>query len=110
MYVLDEKESCDKNDPTYIIGTLRIIPPGIKFNRIGIGRVVVNKNARGNGLANKMMTKAIQYIEKKYGLGEIELSAQLAIKDLYIKSGFKVISDVYLEDGIDHVRMVRPSS
>lgn len=107
LFVLDEKEDCDKNDPSYIVGTLRIIPPGVKYDRAAIGRVVVTKNARRIGLANRMMEEAIDFIYKKYGKQEIELSAQLAIKELYEKSGFEVISDVYLEDGIDHVRMVK---
>lgn len=110
LYVLDEKDSCDKHDPNYIVGTLRIIPPDVKFSRVGIGRVVVTENARRQGLANRMMEEAIEYIEGKYGWVEIELSAQLAIKDLYKLTGFEVVSDVYLEDGIDHVRMIRPSS
>lgn len=110
MYVLDEKEPCDKNDSNYIVGTLRIIPAGVKFDRVTIGRVVVSQSARRIGLASQMIEEAIKYINDKYGLVEIELSAQLAVKELYEKSGFKVVSDVYLEDGIDHVRMIRPKN
>lgn len=110
LYVIEEMEDCDNYDSNFIIGTLRIMPPGVKFDRLTIGRVVVAQKARRQGLANKMMNKAIQYIEDKYGRVEIELSAQYFARSLYEKSGFQVVSDIYLEDGIDHVRMIRPSS
>ena len=53
-----------------------------------------------------MMQEALKFISEKYGEVPVVLSAQVAIKGLYEKAGFKAISDVYLEDGIDHVKML----
>lgn len=89
-----------------LVGTLRIVPKGIKYEALSIGRVVVTKEARGKGVAHDMMIEALRFIKDKYGPVEVTLSAQLAIKGLYEKVGFKVVSDVYLEDEIKHVRMM----
>lgn len=107
---------CDGNDPacdhmivregTEVIGTLRIVPKGIKYDKVSIGRVVLAKDYRGKGIAADMMTKALEYIKDKYGDIEVVLSGQVYIKKLYENAGFKVISDVYLEDGLDHVKML----
>ena len=107
---------CDNNDPKCdhmlvyhednLVGTLRIVPKGVKYEKVSIGRVVVIKEARKKGLAYKMMQEALKFISEKYGEVPVVLSAQVAIKGLYEKAGFKVISDVYLEDGIDHVKML----
>jgi ElaA protein len=106
---------CDKNDTICdhllvkkndeIIATLRIVPAGVKYEQISIGRVVVTEQVRKQGLGTKIMKEALAYIEKKYGQVPVVLSAQVSIKGLYEKSGFKVVSDIYLEDGIDHVKM-----
>ena len=52
-----------------------------------------------------MMIKAIEVIQKEYGVNEITLSAQSYIKNLYKKVGFKEASEEYDEAGIPHVKM-----
>ena len=89
----------------HLIGTLRIVPKGIKYDQLSIGRVVVAQEARGKGVAYDMMNAALAFIHEKYGPSGVTLSAQVAVKGLYEKSGFRVISEMYLEDGIEHVRM-----
>jgi ElaA protein len=107
---------CDNNDPLcdhllvyegdILVGTLRILPKGVKYEHVSIGRVVVVKEARKKGLASSMMEKALEFAFAKYGEIDIVLSAQVAIKGLYEKAGFISVSDIYLEDGIDHVKML----
>jgi ElaA protein len=94
-------------DGEKIVGTLRMIPAGISYEELSIGRVVLMKEYRKKGLAEKMMKAAIDYMEEKYGKGDIVLSAQVVIKSLYTRVGFEEISEVYLEDGIDHVKMIK---
>ena len=120
VFVLEQNcvyVDCDGYDPLCdhilvkdgleVVGASRIIPAGAKTDRIAIGRVVVKKTARRQGLGTMMMEEGLAYINTKYGDSEVELSAQLSIKGLYESVGFKVVSDIYLEDGIEHVRMVR---
>lgn len=93
-------------DEEKLVGTLRFVPAGMKYDDLSIGRVVVDRTYRGQGIADKMMKEALVHIKKKYGSVDVVLSGQVVIKSLYEKVGFKVISDIYLEDGIDHVKML----
>lgn len=99
--VVRECSTCDST----IVGTLRIVPDGVKYDHVSIGRVVVDEAYRGKRVAYIMMQRAITHIYRMQGFVPIVLSAQVVIKSLYEQCGFKVISDVYLEDGIDHVKM-----
>ncbi len=63
-------DSKDKNayhlfahDNGIIIAYLRILEKGISYNEISIGRVLINKDYRGKGLARELMLKAIEFIE-----------------------------------------------
>ena len=94
-------------DGEKIVGTLRMIPQGISYEELSIGRVVMKKEYRKKGLAEKMMNTAIDFMYEKYGKKDIVISAQVVIKSLYKKVGFVEISEVYLEDDIDHVKMVK---
>ena len=93
------------NDNT-ITSYARIIPKQYSsYKDTSIGRVLVNKNYRRNGLAKKLMLKSIEFINNNLKEEHISLSAQYYIKDLYKSLGFKEISDIYDEVGIPHVKM-----
>lgn len=107
-----------------LVGYCRIIPP--EFNRLksnlsvadpaiktnhtsmpAIGRVLVLSEHRGDGLARQMMTQAIAHCRKKYGKKRpIIISAQTYLLSFYESLGFVPEGDYYLEDGIEHVKMV----
>lgn len=93
-------------DNEQIIGTLRILPAGVKCKNVSIGRVVIDPTYRRQGLAEIMLREALKYIQEEYGRCEIELSAQYVIHKLYEKVGFETVGTVYLEDDIDHIKMV----
>ena len=93
------------NDNT-ITSYARIIPKQYSsYGNSSIGRVLVNKNYRRNGLAKELMLKSIEFINNNLKEEHITLSAQYYIKDLYKSLGFKEISDFYYEVGIPHVKM-----
>ena len=85
---------------------LRIIPAGISYQEPSIGRVLVTKKHRREGLGLKMMRQAISYIKNNLDSDTIRISAQEYILDFYRKLGFEVVSDRYLEDGIPHFEMI----
>lgn len=89
-----------------IISYLRIIPAGISYPEISIGRVLVKPEYRKNGLAIKMMKRAILFIEENFDSETIKISAQEYVLSLYQNLGFRVISERYLEDGIPHYDMI----
>ena len=75
----------------------------------GIGkleRIVVEKAHRAIGLGTKILS-ALQSLAVNKQLDQIKLHAQVQAKDFYLKQGFIVASDVFVEDGIDHVVMTK---
>lgn len=85
----------------------RILPAGVKYNRISIGRVLVEQKSRGRGLAKQLMQQAIYFCQEKWPKADLQLQAQAHLKDFYGSFGFEVISNEYDEDGIPHVDMVK---
>lgn len=94
-----------ENDET--LAYARILPKGLKYARISIGRVIVKKEARGKGLAKELMNVCLQFIEERWPNQEIQLQAQAHLAHFYGSFGFTAISDEYLEDNIPHVDMVK---
>jgi ElaA protein len=89
---------------------LRIVPPGHKYAEPSIGRVVVGKNFRGNGIGRSLMTRGIEITSEKYPAAGIRLAAQKYLERFYASLGFAIAGDDYLEDGIPHVEMYRQKS
>ena len=89
-----------------LVAAARLVPPSIIYQQISIGRVVSNPTYRGTGIGKTLMQKAIAQCYQLFGQGDIKIGAQLYLKKFYESFGFVQISNVYLEDGIDHVEMV----
>lgn len=85
-----------------VVAYLRILPEGVSFKEMAIGRVIVKKEFRLKGISREMMKKAIDFIIKDLGKNKIRLSGQAYLLEFYESLGFRKVSDVYLEDGIDH--------
>ena len=95
-------KSCNK-----IVAYLRILPRGYSYNEVSLGRVSVRESFRKNGIARHMLNVALDYVEKGLGETEIQIGAQEYLIDFYKSLGFEPVSDVYLEDGIPHLDMLR---
>lgn len=85
----------------------RLVPPGVSYEQASIGRVVTSPLARGGGLGKTLMEKSIEELTNLYGPGIIKIGAQLYLKKFYQSLGFSQIGDIYDEDGIDHIHMIR---
>jgi ElaA protein len=90
-------------DRDAIVAYCRIVPAGVKFAEISIGRVIVAASGRGTGLGYELMRRAIAAC----GSGPIRIGAQAHLERFYGNLGFVRASDVYDEDGIPHVEMLR---
>ena len=88
-----------------VVAYCRIVPKGIGYDYISVGRVLVLSSHRRKGIAQEMMKVALEFIKNKLDEKTVVLSAQLYAKGLYESVGFKVISDVYDEVNIPHVKM-----
>jgi len=89
-----------------IIGTARILPPGLSYPEIAIGRVVTHQKYRNSGLGHVIMTQSMEFIKNKWDSDKsVKLSAQRHLTKFYEKHGFKSTGKEYLEDGIPHTEM-----
>lgn len=88
------------------VGTLRIIPPGLRFEEWAIGRFALLPDYRGIGAGSPLMEKAIAYVFDEKNGQRIRIEAQNGLRSYYEKFGFEADTEVYNLDGIDHLQMV----
>ena len=93
-------------DDGKIIAYARLIPSGVVYETATIGRVLVLNEYRRKGIASELMKRSTEFIKEEMKEEKITLSAQLYAKSLYENVGFKVISDIYDEVEIPHVKMI----
>ena len=89
-----------------LIAYTRLLPKGISYTNASIGRVVTSHIARGSGIGKELMDRSIAFIYDIWGNQAIQIGAQLYLKKFYERFGFQQTSDIYLEDGIDHIEMI----
>ena len=94
-------------DGEQVVAYCRIVPKGIGYEYISIGRVLVLKEFRRKGIAREMLDITIEYIKGNYKDTRIVLSAQVYAKALYESVGFISDNNVYKEAGISHVKMYK---
>jgi len=70
-------------------------------NYMQLGRMAVLKEYRGQGIGSALLEKAI-VTAKLNQISSIHISAQCYAIDFYLKFGFKVMSDIYLDAEILH--------
>jgi ElaA protein len=97
-------------DNEMLVAYARIVPLGIAYDSFpSIGRVVTSPKLRRSGLGKILMQQSIEHLQKLLGESSIKLGAQLYLKNFYESFGFVQSSEVYMEDGIPHIEMVRPA-
>jgi ElaA protein len=92
-----------------LVAYTRLVAPGLAYSYPAIGRVVTSPAARGKGYGKVLMEKSIQQCEKIFGPLPVQIGAQLYLEKFYTSLGFTRTSDIYLEDGIEHIEMRRPA-
>lgn len=88
-----------------VVAYSRIVPKGMAYDYTSIGRVLVLESHRRKGVAQEMMKACLKFIKENLHENTVVLSAQLYVKSMYEAVGFKVISEVYDEVNIPHVKM-----
>jgi ElaA protein len=89
-----------------LVAYTRIVPPGIAYTEVAIGRVVTSPSIRRTGIGKELMERSIDEVYKLFGKVPIHIGAQLYLKKFYTSLGFQQSSDTYLEDGIEHIEMI----
>ena len=90
-----------------LVAYTRLVPGGLAYSEMSIGRVVSSPAYRGKGLGKLLMEKSIEQLYKLYGQLPIRIGAQLYLKAFYESFGFFKAGEIYLEDGIEHIEMVK---
>jgi ElaA protein len=93
-------------EPT-LAAYLRVLPPGLKYPEASFGRVVTAPSARRHGYGKLLVEKAVAFIEASYPRAPIRIGAQHYLQRFYERFGFRRVSDVYDEDGVPHIDMLR---
>jgi ElaA protein len=88
----------------------RLVPAGVSYAEVSIGRVVTSPVFRGSGLGRKIMELAIEGCEALFGKENIRIGAQTYALAFYTSLGFISEGEVYDEDGIEHIEMLRSPS
>jgi ElaA protein len=97
MIVMDDK----------LVATARLVPPGLSYPEMSIGRVVTHPSARRTGVGKILMDKSLKYLYKKFGAAPVKIGAQFYLRNFYGGFGFVQSSEIYDEDGIDHIEMIK---
>ena len=91
-----------------VVATTRLFDKNIMYDGYqSIGRVVTAPKHRGLSIGKALMQYSIQECERLFGKGPIKIGAQLYLKKFYNEQGFEQSGEVYIEDEIDHIPMIR---
>lgn len=120
IFVVEQK--CPYQDPDYkdeyslhvmgwlngeLVAVARILPQGVSYDEVSIGRVATSSTVRGTGAGMILMEKTMQYIKDHFGNVPVRISAQSYLKNYYEKYGFvRSEKEEYLEDDIPHLDMI----
>ena len=97
-----------RDDSKNLIAYARLMDRGVVYDEASIGRVVTHPSARRTGAGRALMTESIARCERLFGKGPIRIGAQRYLERFYQDFGFVTASEPYLEDGIPHIKMLRP--
>jgi ElaA protein len=86
----------------------RLLPLGVAYQGFAsIGRVVSDPTLRKEGYGIILMKEALIKCKELFGDAPLKIGAQLYLKRFYESYGFSAIGDVYIEDDIEHVHMIK---
>lgn len=90
-----------------LAGYARVIDPRLKYPQPSIGRVMTIASYRSCKLGRRLMLEAIRFTEQTFPGQGIQIGAQAHLHRFYSSLGFKQLGDVYDEDGIPHIDMIK---
>ena len=90
-----------------LVAYTRLLPPGVAYTYSSIGRVVTSPSVRRTGGGRLLMQQSIKCVYELFGVGAIKIGAQLYLKSFYESFGFQQVDEMYLEDGIEHISMIK---
>lgn len=108
---IDNKDQQSYHHFCLVDGTLagytRLLPAGLAYKEISIGRVVTSPAFRATGLGKELMQRSVAACEKLFEKNTIRIGAQRHLSKFYNSIGFIESGEPYDEDGILHIQMIR---
>ncbi|MCX3266330.1 GNAT family N-acetyltransferase [Pedobacter agri] len=89
-----------------LVAYARLVPAGLSFTEVSIGRVITNADVRGTGTGKILMKSAIAECKTLFGDVPIRIGAQTYAKAFYSGLGFEDTKIEFMEDGIPHLEML----
>jgi ElaA protein len=90
-----------------VAACLRVLSPGTKLAERSIGRIITSSAFRGTGLGRTILKRALERLDAAYPGKPVRIGAQARLAKFYEDFGFQSASEVYMEDGIPHIYMLR---
>lgn len=90
-----------------LVAYTRLLPPGLAYSEASIGRVVTSPRQRGRGLGKELMRRSIDKCRELFDDAPLRIGAQHYLLKFYSAFGFRPEGDIYLEDGIPHISMIK---
>ena len=88
------------------MGTVRLVCPPAS-EEFKLGRLAVRKVGRGKGVAGKLVL-GLEDVARELGAKEIYAGAQVPVRGLYEKCGYRVVDEEeYLDEGQPHIMMLK---
>lgn len=85
----------------------RVVEPGLKYDEPSIGRVLTLTKFRSLKIGYALVAEAIRFTEAHYPGAGIRIGAQAHLQKFYGSLGFEPVGEIYDEDGIPHIEMVK---
>lgn len=93
-----------KEEDGRVVAYCRLYPKGAQ---VGLGRVLVAEDYRAKKLGRELVQEALDAAAEHFPNQPIYAQAQAYLQNFYQSFGFEPVSDVYLEDDIPHLDMVK---
>lgn len=91
------------SDGSNMVATGRLI---IKDGEFLIGRIAVEKEARGNQYGDLVVRMLVDRAFHLLGAKSVVVHSMMPVRDFYSGIGFKVVGEPYTEATIEHITMV----
>ncbi len=98
---------CGRTKNDVLVAYARILPPGLRYPEVNLGRFVVQAKVRRQGLGHLLLQTSLQEIQKLWPGNGVKISAQVYLQEFYAKYGFRPVSEVFSDGGVPHVEMVK---
>ena len=103
----ETRHLADYGNSGVLIAYARILPPEVSYPDASIGRFAVTEPMRHQGIGSKLLERSLQEIEQHWPDTDVRISAQEHLGEFYEKFNFEKVSEVYLEDDIPHIEMLK---